>query len=90
MKTLEQELFDLCEINEGLDGKIHVIDQTSEYEKEEKQYRVYHKDGYCFDTRKVISDRDEDSGEPIFEYQFYSEWDEFKTLTVKQAIKLFN
>lgn len=83
--TSEKELFDLVnEIGETLDGKIHVINMSEEYPcyKTDKKYRVYHQDGYCIDVECMTYFEEEDLKEenPKFEYNFYSEWDNFKKI----------
>jgi len=80
----DQELFNLVDqLGEICEGKLHIID-TSEYEV--SQYRVYHADGYCFDiSREPMFDEDS-----VIVYCFYSQWDEFKELTVDKAIELIN
>lgn len=88
---LSKKLFDLCVKNEGEGVLFHIVNQ-SKFE-EEQEYRVYHKDGYCFDVKKSKVDIAEDEicvGEIHgFEYEFYSEWEGFKELEVEDAINLF-
>ena len=94
--TKEQILFDLIHsIGERLDNSIHIID-NSPYPvfKEDKKYRIYHSDGYCFDIecfRNYELGKEEshdDYDEEEFEYVFYAEWDGFKDIDIDQAIEL--
>lgn len=88
--NLYKKLFDLVDYKgELLEGDLHILDSTDSFYEGEKEYRVYHKDGYCFDVKKEIGEEDEETGDVIFwEYSLYSEWDGFKELTVEKAINL--
>ena len=82
----EKELFELCEsIGEKIDGPIHIIDTTNKRENE-GSFRVYHNAGYCFDITK--EDVQEEDGKPLYAYYFFSEWPEFATLDVFNALRL--
>lgn len=91
MKDNCQKLFELVEsIGETLDGDLHVID-TSERAPEwegEAKFRVYHKDGYCFDVEKRANydvEKDKFIG---WEYDFFAEWEGFDEIDEKKAINL--
>lgn len=78
MKTPEQKLFELVDsIGEMLEGDLHIIDNTESYPVEgEKVYRVYHKDGYCWDIRKTAETEDEETGEILkYNYDYLEEWE---------------
>lgn len=82
-------LFDTVKsIGETMEGAFHIIDNTEygHYE-EEKTFRVYHKEGYCFDV-SVIVDEDEQTGEYLYSYTFYAEWEGFDKINVDKAIEL--
>ena len=86
-----KKLFDIVnEVGETLDGELHIIDTSDEYPvfEGDKKYRVYHKDGYCFDTEKVGYENEKTGELSGFEYEFYSEWDDFKKIHLVDAIKL--
>ena len=97
MKAKEQILFDLVNsIGDYQDNGIHIIDTSEGFPvfKNDKKYRIYHSDGYCFDVEcfrnyelgKGESHNDYDEDE--FEYVFYAEWDGFKDIDINQAIEL--
>jgi len=78
--TIEQQIFDLVhQTGETLSGNIHIIDMTEEYPcyEEDKKYRVYHSDGYCFDVER-LSEADDQTDEVVgYDYTIYDEWDGF-------------
>jgi type IV secretory pathway VirB4 component len=88
----EKELFELVNnIGEGLHSGLHIID-VSEYSRGEK-YRVYHSEGYCFNTEKIEVDLadDEQNSSAIdgYEYSYCDDlFDGFKKLSVEQAVIL--
>lgn len=99
----EKELFDLVEYKgEGIEGKLHIIN-ISDFSYDEElfddveKYRIYHGDGYCFNTEKYrIIDEDifnkqysEENNINGFYYYFISDlFDGYKTLSLEEAIKL--
>lgn len=90
MENLEKRLFKLVDsIGEILEGDLHIIDMTPEYNEceGEKEYRAYLKDGYCFDIKKEAKYDDETGKRKGWYYFFYSEWDGFEECTVKKAIE---
>lgn len=92
-KDKYQELFELItSIGEILEGDLHIIDTTEHhYCGGPKKFRIYHKEGYCFDVMKEIETEDEDTGETLtYYYDFYTEWDGFIELDVDQAIELIS
>lgn len=91
-KSNEQKLFERVDkVGETLDGALHIIDTSDEYPVfvGDKKYRVYHKDGYCFDIEKTGYEDAETGDLKGFEYFYYNGWDDFKKLEVEDAIKLF-
>lgn len=86
----QEQLFNLIEeIGEIIEGDIHIIDTSEQIGDDEKTFRVYHKDGYCFDVSKITEEEDEQTGIPIvFDYTFYSQWDGFNKLTIDKAIEI--
>ena len=87
----EKHLFEMvAEKDETLEGDLHIINigmATCTWDDDEVKYRIYHKDGYCFDISKKLYIPDDDE-EPVFCYVFNSEWDGFKSLNIDKAIKL--
>jgi len=100
---MEKELFDLVEYKgEGIEGKLHIID-ISDYSYDEdlfhdqKKYRVYHGDGYCFNIEQYEIDDvelfNEEYGEEFningFYYYFISDlFDGYKELSLEKAVEL--
>ena len=93
---MEKELFHLLE-SLDIDNLVGIdIHHTEDCQDEE--YRLYHKDGYCFDIRKIYvcepeDVRDVQNGVDYLEddgytYEFFSLWDGFIKLSLKQAIEL--
>lgn len=86
----EFTLFSLIEqFGECISGDVHVIDHTDRFESDlgEQKWMVYHAHGYCFESSKVAEIDDE--GEFIrWDFQFYSEWDNFGKCDVSKAIEL--
>lgn len=90
---MEKELFELVE---SLDDKnisgfgIHPSSFVDDrFPGDEQGFRIYHKDGYCFDiTREKEYNID---GDEIgsFHYEYHEgHFDGFKELTLKKAIEL--
>lgn len=84
MKTIK-ELFDLLLLKEeGLFGKVHIIELDTYYDFEDEDfyghhYRVYHADGYCFEVSRTSSE--EDDNIDGYEYKFFSDmFDGFKKI----------
>lgn len=99
MKTIdEKRLYDAIEATgEILTGSIHIIDQsdTNKSDGREGKFRIYHKNGYCFDVEKeyVCDDYEvsqfQDTWPDGFYYSFYQEWEGFKNdLTIDAAFEL--
>lgn len=91
MKNNERKLFELLEaIGETLTGDLHIIDNTDEFPAAgEQSFRVYHKDGYCFDSKRRVDEIGEDNETIVaYEYDFFAEWHGFKKLTVEKALTL--
>lgn len=89
--TIEQKLFELIDsIGEITDGAAHVIDVTNTSPIEgERQYRVYHSSGYCFDIYKVAEDQDENTGDILkWEYGYYNEWYGFEKIDAETALSI--
>lgn len=88
----EQLIFEAVDkIGEILDGDLHIIDNTEAHPVEgEKSYRVYQKEGFCFDIKKVVEQENEKTGEiEKYDYQFYCEWDGgFFALNKERALEL--
>lgn len=52
-------------------------------------YKIYHKDGYCFECEKIMEYKNEKSKVKTAYYEFYEEsYSGFKTLGIEKAIKL--
>ncbi len=86
-----KKLFDLLDsIGETLTGDLHIIDNTDRFSCEgEKEYRVYHADGYCFDSFKKANEVDEETGDiKTYEFDFFAEWEGFDKIDEVKAIKL--
>jgi hypothetical protein len=93
-----KEIFNLIKnLDEGIYGKLHIIDIESDYDYESqnfklKKYRIYHADGYCFEvSREKIDLVEDESCELIdgFYYNFDSEMFEgFKELSIQECIVL--
>ena len=93
MKTNKKILFDLVDsIGENINNGFHIIDNSNEYRifEGEKKYKIYHKLGYCFDIEKQSYCSDETGKFINWNYYFYSQYEGFKELNAKKAIKLFN
>jgi hypothetical protein len=90
METKNKTLFCLIDsIGERLEGDFHIIDNTELVHCDgERTYRIYHKDGYCFDISKELESENEETGEENFYYGFFSEWPGFDDLKVEKAIEL--
>jgi putative component of toxin-antitoxin plasmid stabilization module len=83
----ESRLFRMLEeIGETLDGDVHIVQTSGDDIRHDDDivYRVYIKTGYCFDAMKVLNDYSEDDN-PVYEYQFYSEWDGFDGIRANDA-----
>lgn len=90
MKT-EKDLFQIVDkLGEMLNGYLHIIDTTDTYPVEgEKSYRIYHKQGICFDIKKEVEIEDEDGEVTKWGYDFYSEWGGFNNdKTIDEMYKL--
>lgn len=90
---LEKKLYDLIEkTGEQLHGSLHIINNSDSYNYDDREYRVYHAEGYCFDIKKEKVDlaEDEINKDAIdgYEYTFYSQWEGFKELSVEEAMIL--
>lgn len=87
----EFTLFAMVEqLGELLSGDIHIIDNSEKYPDVdgEQKFRVYHKNGFCFDVEKRANydvETDEFKG---WEFDFFSEWDGFEKCTIGKAIEL--
>jgi len=58
------------------------------FPEEENGYKVYHKDGYCFEiTFEKQWDEEENEIEPNYEYH-EGTYDGFKSLTIEKAIEI--
>lgn len=87
--TPEEALYNMIDKKgETLDGTLHIIDTGDGGEHYEQSYRVYHSAGYCFDIYKEDA-TDEEDKKTRYYYGFYSEWPEFATLTITDALRLF-
>jgi len=91
----EKRLYEVVEATgETLCGSLHIIDLSSSYlEEGEGEFRVYHKQGYCFDVKKekvyLAEDETNDTAIDGFEYSFYCEWEGFgNNLSLKEAFEL--
>jgi len=78
----EKELFELIEsMGEQQTDLFHIIDISDsfvfEYEGE-KIFRVYHKNGYCFEVGKLVLEDDESGNVIDYTYSFSQTWDGFK------------
>lgn len=91
--SYERQLFDLIEkIGEQCEGDLHIIDSSAPYPefKDEATFRVYHKDGYCFDVYKR-AELDENENFVKWNFEFIAEWEGFKKLKyASTAIELIN
>lgn len=83
----EQIFFELVEkLGECNMSKFHIINVTHPiyWADGERNYRIYHSDGYCINCSKELID---DEGN--FGYEFNSSrFDGFETIECEQAIKL--
>lgn len=79
---IAQEIFELCEQQEGVHHDLYEIHSHCTPEKEE--YRVYHNYGYCFD----VSKQQDEVELGTKWYHFFSEHEGFKELSAQQAINL--
>jgi len=83
MGTTNKKIFDLVEsIGETLTGSMHIIDMSENvdnYDDGEREFRVYHNDGYCFDVKKGIESYTDEKETEVKEYyySFYQEWEGF-------------
>lgn len=71
-----------------IDG-LHIIDNT-DFRGDEESFRVYHKDGYCFDIEKYPNYDVETEKFINWEYSFYSEYEGFNKCSIKKAFELIN
>lgn len=92
-RILEKELFELLEkMGETITGDTHVLDTSEEYGEE--GYRVYLKEGICFDVKKehVCDKEDVHQFDGVdsegYNYSFYAEWDDFPSITCETALGL--
>lgn len=90
---IEQQIFEEVDrIGELLEGELHIIDMSDELKKEswgEKQYRIYHSNGYCVDIFKIMSKEDYETGEPLAHiYEVLQEWDGFEEIDEKELLKI--
>lgn len=92
--NLEKKLYDLIDNLDqdnmsGLGIGIHessIVD--CRFPEEENGYKVYHKDGYCFEiTFEKQFDEEENEIEPNYEYH-EGMYDGFKSLTLEEAISI--
>lgn len=88
---MEEKLFELVEeLGEILEGELHIIDMSDEYPEYEgeQKFRIYHKQGFCFDVERVAN-YDTETDEFIeWDYNFYSEWDGFDPCTPEKSIEV--
>ena len=87
--TPEEKLFKLVfNVGEWLEGDVHIIDTTIRpTEADELSFRVYHKEGYCWDIKKEIYFEDDEDNIIEYHYTFYEEWDGFKKVSsIEEAI----
>ncbi|WP_304138744.1 hypothetical protein [Mesonia mobilis] len=93
MKSKEQELYELIEkLDESnLDGiGIHETSFVeTRFPEDAYGYRVYHKEGYCFDITREKDYEDEEDEVGFWTYEYHEGvFDGFKELTLDDAIKL--
>ncbi len=93
-----KKLFDICDnMGVGIHDKLHICDSSEDgrFPDEDKEYRVYHADGYCFDVRKQRNEPEEGcicvTCIGNYEYSFLEGvYDGFKDIDIDGAIKLFS
>lgn len=83
---MEKELFELIELLEN-DDPYGIGIHPNSYADEEMGYRVYHKDGYCFDVTKIKDYENDEVGHYTYKYH-EGAFDGFKDLPLEKAIKL--
>lgn len=87
-----EKLYELLEsIGECDLPGMHIIDtgQNEMLCEGEGTFRIYHKDGYCFDVSKRVETDDEETGDALtFYYDLDTYFEGFKDITPKEAINL--
>jgi hypothetical protein len=88
-KTFEQQLFELVyKTGEVCGLSFHIIDTTDYSIDGVMEFRIYHKNGYCFDVREEI-ERDNKGNIINKDYTFFAEWEGFdNSITPEKAIEL--
>ena len=92
-KNREKRLYDLVESldEDNLDGiGIHESNHVDcRFPKESYGYRIYHKDGYCFEItfEKMYTNEDETEADSHYEY-YGGEFEGFKEISLEESIKL--
>jgi len=80
-----------------LNGSLHILETSEEFKHDDREgkFRVYHKDGYCFDVEKeyICDDYELSQFQDVwpdgFYYSFYAEWEGFNNnLTIDDAFKI--
>lgn len=88
-----QEIFEIVhELGECLNGNLHIIDTSDNidyFEFGEREYRVYHNEGYCFDIKRVIESYTDETETEVkeYEYYFYQEWEGFIKADMQYILK---
>lgn len=81
----EKRLFELIsEIGEGIYDKVHIIEH-SHYTDDDRHFRVYHGNGFCWDVKREQQfDEHDNLIEPYYEFDEF--WDGFKQSGIDLAI----
>ena len=98
MKNKEKQLYllvkEILNTHGDMVDELHIVEQSGIYE--DKEFRIYHGDGYCFDVKKESAcDPDEIEDfegvdEDGFSYSTYFGWDGFKDCDLRIATELLS
>lgn len=95
LAIVTKKIFSICENNEGINGTLHIIENTDTgrfFPEEKLTYRIYSAKGYCFDvTREQIELAEDESNEYVigeYEYSFNSGYEGFKEIEENEALAL--
>ena len=90
--AIEQILYNCVNhIGETQNEAYQIIETTEDPEyafEDDRSYKVYHSEGFCFDvSKKTVFD--EETGDKIgIEYHVYDEWEGFERASIRYYIKL--
>lgn len=90
---MEEILFNqVSHIGETQTENFEIIDTSDSVDEiyGEKQYRVYHSDGFCFDISKINRGTDDNGVHLGWDFIIFDEWDGFKKASIYYYCKILS